>query len=155
MRICVLDRCRTRFARLQYSYENHGRFLKHFSGLPGAETGYFVAPVQLPQGAILHSLTFQYKDTVTTGQAVADLERHTHDSLSTTLMAELVSSDTWAPGFGSASTTNFSPTPFIDNNLYSYYLGSTRIRGVAIRSPHVRPRLAGGSCQSRGIQRRG
>jgi hypothetical protein len=37
-------------------------------------------------------------------------------------MAEVLSSDTWAPGYGSGSTTNFNPTSLIDNSLYSYYV---------------------------------
>ncbi len=103
------------------SYENHGRYLKHFAQPPELEAGYYVAPIQLPQGAILSKLTFYYRDT-TVGQAIADLVRHKHDTQGTLLMAEVVSSDTWTPGFGSASTTNFNPTAVIDNSLYSYYV---------------------------------
>lgn len=104
-----------------YSYENHGRYLKYLSGPPAIETGFFVAPVQLPQGAILNRLTFHFKDT-TSGQAIAGLSRHRHDTQGGILMAEVVSSDTWTPGFGSASTTTFNPPSVIDNSLYSYYV---------------------------------
>jgi hypothetical protein len=104
-----------------YSYENHGRYLKYFEGPPAVDTGYFVAPVLLPQGATLSRLTFHYKDGGA-GQADLLLVRHTHDTQGSLLMAQLVSSDIWTPSFGSASTTNFNPTALIDNSLYSYYL---------------------------------
>ncbi|MFN2185308.1 MAG: hypothetical protein ACK2UU_15060 [Anaerolineae bacterium] len=104
-----------------YSYENHGRYLKYFEGSSPSDTGYFVAPVLLPQGATLSRLTFHYKDGGA-GQADLLLVRHTHDTQGSLLMAELLSSDIWAPSFGSASTTNFNPTALIDNSLYSYYL---------------------------------
>jgi hypothetical protein len=104
-----------------YSYENHGRYLKHLAGTPVDETGYYVAPVQLPQGATITRLTFYFKDS-TAGQAEASLIQHKHYTNSSTALANLVSSDTWAPGLGSASTSSFTQTPLIDNTLYSYHV---------------------------------
>ncbi len=104
-----------------YSYENHGRFLKYLEGPSAVDSGYFVAPLLLPQGATLSKLTFHYKDGGA-GQAELVLARHTHDTQGSLLMADLLSTDIWAPSYGSVSTTNFNPTALIDNSLYSYYL---------------------------------
>jgi hypothetical protein len=114
-----------------FSYENHGRYLKHLAGTPAQETGYYVAPVLLPQGAILSRLTFQYRD-MEAGQAAATLARHSHDTGGSTLMTSVLSSDTWTPGFGSDSSTVFNPTSLIDNSLYSYHVHLTLPPGGAI-----------------------
>ncbi len=104
-----------------YSYENHGRYLKYLEGPSAVDTGFFVAPILLPQGATLTKLTFHYKDGGA-GQAGLVLSRHTHDSEGSLLIAEVNSTDVWAPSYGSVSTTTFGYSPLIDNSQYSYYL---------------------------------
>lgn len=104
-----------------YSYENHGRYLKHLGGIPGDPGGYYDAPVILPQGATITRLTLYYRDPGV-GQAEAVLIRHQHYSNDATALASVASSDTWTPSFGQVSTTSFGGPLIVDNTLYAYFV---------------------------------
>lgn len=126
-----------------FSYENHGRFLKYFEGASPADTGFFVAPVLLPQGATLTKLTLHYKDGGA-GQAGLVLARHTHDSQGSLLIASVDSTDVWAPSYGSVSTTTFGYSAAIDNSLYSYFLNLSLppgglVWGCAVEIEYIPP----------------
>ncbi len=101
-----------------YSYENHARFLIHLDST--ATTGYYYAPLLLPQGATITRFTLLFRDN-STSNLTAKLYRD-DDMGMNTQMASLDSSGTYlAPSYGSKIATNILQ-PTIDNSQYAYFV---------------------------------
>ena len=88
----------------------------------------FIAPVFLPQGAVVTGVTFYYNDTdpaaynadpILSGDARVTLFRVTLSNNSRSTMAEVDSSG--SSGLGSASDTSIA-SPNINNLTYSYFI---------------------------------
>ena len=81
-----------------------------------------MAPVYLPDGAILKSLKFYYADYNTTGILICDFYRATLDSSAYNLIAYVAASTTGAPGDTFGTDTADSQYAVVDNQTYAYYL---------------------------------
>lgn len=104
-----------------YNYENHGRYLKYYDNPSDSDPGVFLAPVQLPQGAVITKMTFYFKDPGA-GTAFARLNRATHYQLGSIILGGLSSTDLFPPSLGDTSTSSFSPVPVFDNSQYFYFI---------------------------------
>ncbi len=104
-----------------YDFENHGPYLIHqHSPGGGTANGWYLAPVQLPDGAVVTKMTFYFKDSWIFYDGIARLQR-TH--LGQGNFQEMASVDTSgaASGYTSKSTTAISGAT-IDNNSYAYWV---------------------------------
>ncbi len=107
-----------------YDYENHGRYLILYgTGQPGNNLGFFVAPVHLPQGAVVTRFTFHFRDNSLLDTATASLRYNQHFSTTNLTLAQAQSFEIWGGGpFGSTSTTTFFASTQIANDLYQYFI---------------------------------
>lgn len=104
-----------------YNYENHGRYLKYYDNPSDSEPAVFLAPIQLPQGAVITKMTFYFKDPGA-GTAYARLTRATHYQIGSIFLASLSSTDLFPPSLGDSSTSTFSLVPVIDNSLHYFFI---------------------------------
>lgn len=104
-----------------YDFQNSGRYLQHFhSPNGGYGRGWYLAPVYLPDGAIVTKMTFYYRDN-TTANGVARLQR-TDLKGNYTNLASVDTSGGWsAPWYNSKATTDIS-NGVIDNSKYAYWV---------------------------------
>jgi hypothetical protein len=104
-----------------YDFQNDGRYLKHFDGPSGGNgRGWYLAPVNLPNGAVVTKMTFYYRDN-STADGVARLQR-TNLAGGYENMASVDTSGGWsAPWYKSKSTTAIGHAQ-IDNSRYAYWV---------------------------------
>lgn len=100
-------------------YANSGNSL--FPTVDGG-TAVFIAPVQLPHGAVIQKLTLNWSDDSNTDSVSARLYR-TDLLTSETTLATVDSSG--SPSVTGATTTSSIATPIVDNSSYSYYIWAT------------------------------
>ena len=113
-----------------YIYANHGRYLVHSNDPYTNDLGYYVAPVELPQGAVITRFTFYFNDPGSyTGHA--EIRRSQEFLSSSTVLAALDFLDTWTPGFGSNATTSIT-NPVVDNANFRYAVSLGLPEGGAV-----------------------
>ncbi len=105
-----------------YDYQNDARYLSHFHDpLGGGNRGWYLAPVQLPQGAQVTGATFYWHDQYALFLAFARLQR-TDLAGNFDEMAMMTSNGTFTIGFfGKTSTTSIT-NPIIDNRNHTYWV---------------------------------
>jgi hypothetical protein len=105
-----------------YDYLNDARYLRHYHDpLGGDNRGWYLAPVQIPQGAQLTRVAFYWNDNNATYYGIARLQRTNmvgnFEELATlTSDGELVSES-----FGKTVTSSII-SPIIDNRYYAYWV---------------------------------
>ena len=104
-----------------YDFQNDGRYLQHFDGPSGGNgRGWYLAPVNLPNGAVVTKMTFYYRHR-STADGVARLQR-TNLAGGYENMASVDTSGGWsAPWYKSKSTTAIGHAQ-IDNSRYAYWV---------------------------------
>ncbi len=103
-----------------YNFENAGIWLAHYQGPGGSSTnGWYLAPVQLPQGATVTKLTFFFYDDSATNTILARLQRS--DLAGNYYNLAYVDSAGYSAGYGNRSTTTIA-NPVIDNRYNSYWV---------------------------------
>jgi hypothetical protein len=103
-----------------YDFQNDGRYLQHFHSPNGGNgRGWYLAPVNLPDGAVVTKMTFYYRDNNTTADGVARLQR-TNLAGDYAGMATVDTSGGWVP-YWNKSTTAISRAQ-IDNSHYAYWV---------------------------------
>ena len=102
-----------------YDFQNHGRYLKHFHSPNGGNgRGWYLAPVNLPNGAIVTRVTFYYRDN-SGANGVARLQRTNLEGNFET-MASVDTSGNWAQYWlKSTAAINYSE---IDNAQHAYWV---------------------------------
>jgi hypothetical protein len=103
-----------------YDFQNHGRYLMHYHS-PGGGTanGWYLAPVQLPQGATVTTMIFQFFDDSTTNNILARLWRS--DLAGGSYEMATVDSAGYSVGYGKRADMTIS-NPVIDNLHNSYWV---------------------------------
>jgi hypothetical protein len=100
-----------------YGYNNMGALLAHYSG--PAVTGWYLAPVQLPQGATVTKLTSYFYDDSTTDDILARLQRS--DMAGNFYEMANADSSGYSAGYGNRSDTTIT-NPVIDNSQNTYWV---------------------------------
>lgn len=103
-----------------FTFENHGRYLRHLTGSLELGKGWYLASVNLPHGATVTGFRFYYRDLAPGKEAIAELWR-TLGPQYQTMMATVQSQDTWTPGFDSGFDATIDE-PVMDNQVYTYYV---------------------------------
>jgi hypothetical protein len=101
-----------------YPFHNAGYYLRAYGGSEITKVD-VVAPVQLPQGALVRSLTLHYEDRHPQKEIRVDLRRARHGFGGLKVLAEATSPGD--SGFGSRRTDSIDE-PTIDNANYRYWL---------------------------------
>lgn len=105
-----------------YDYQNHARYMFHFSGPGGAATrGWYTAPVQLPDKATITRIMTYWYDNKDNEYGLGLLQRSTMGQGN---FIQLASTDTdfeYIDGFLGAYTVLIS-NPVVDNAHYTYWL---------------------------------
>jgi hypothetical protein len=118
-------------------YEDHGRYLIDYSG----SDSYYVAAVELPQGAQITKMTYFWKDPGA-GETDAHLSRSSRNSVGLIFVVAYIpaSQDTWFPAFGSSYviSDDFAIDEPVDNDNYNYFLeihipGNGQVWGCAVQ----------------------
>lgn len=105
-----------------YDYQNDARYLSHYHDPTGGnERGWYLAPVQLPQGVQVIHVTFYYYDSSGSYSGVARLQR---SNLAGTFedMAYLTSEGWSVSGYFGASISSSIAEAVIDNRYYTYWV---------------------------------
>jgi hypothetical protein len=103
-----------------YDFQNEGLWLVHYHGPGGSNTrGWYVAPVQLPDGATVTSMQFYYWDNHPTQDILARMQ-YSNLAGSFSEMAYVDSSGT-APGYASKFDDTIAQA-IIDNARRSYWV---------------------------------
>ena len=105
-----------------YDYFNDARYLRHLHDpIGGNNRGWYLAPVQIPQGAQLTQVAFYWNDHDATYSGIARLQRtnmvgNFEDLAALTSDGELVS------GFFGKTVTTYITSPIIDNRYHAYWV---------------------------------
>jgi len=122
-----------------YDYQNHGRYLINYTAGTGTST--FLASVELPQGAIVKSVTFQWYDGSLDKDGTARLLLTPRDGNGYT-MAE---TNTFAEGGYGSSKVDSIGYATVDNLNYSYWVewelpnGSQTVWGTNVLIEYTPP----------------
>ena len=102
-----------------YDYQNHGRWLFHQnSNGNGAAEGVYVAPVNLPQGATIDGIAFNFYDGSAALNGTGILARSKLGSYE--VLASVVSSG--YGGYGAFAYPSVIANNIVDNSQYSYFV---------------------------------
>lgn len=105
-----------------YDYQNHARYMFHFSGPSGAASrGWYLAPVQLPDGAMITKITTHWYDNKDDADGLGLLQRSTL-GLGNFIQLATTDSSGGSPYvyFGKSATEITNPV--VDNKHYTYWV---------------------------------
>jgi hypothetical protein len=105
-----------------YDYQNDARFLSHYHDpSDGNERGWYLAAVQIPQGARVTGMTFYWHDQNASYSGIARLQR-TDMAGNYDEMAVLTSNGALVSGSFGKTVTNSITNPVIDNRYHTYWV---------------------------------
>jgi hypothetical protein len=105
-----------------YDYQNDARYLSHFHDpLAGNNRGWYLAPVQIPDGARVTRLAFYWYDQSASYYGIARLQR-TDLVGNYEELASLTSDGELVFGFYGKTVTTSIANPIIDNRNHAYWV---------------------------------